>query len=202
MASGLLPRQKWRAGEEPYTATPFTEVSEEVWGEVATRRAALAAWRARAAKQVGVQRQPVPAGTGVNGSNFRGYSAALGPLKIKQHVIAASHNFQLKAECAIDPDTEDDYVNESAINGDDDPSDWEDSMEHSGKSSIDDMFFQRVESKARVSTRLSSLSCLPRMSARRTSATHLPTLPQPSPDCAQGPVTQFCVPLIISARAR
>ncbi|KAH8715472.1 Uncharacterized protein HC256_004291 [Beauveria bassiana] len=76
---------------------------------------------------------------------------ALGPLKIKQHVIATSHNSQLKAECAIDPDTEDDYVNESAINDDDDPSDWEDSMEHSGKLSIDGMFFQRVESKALVS---------------------------------------------------
>ncbi|KAM0664358.1 hypothetical protein ACQRIU_006941 [Beauveria bassiana] len=74
-----------------------------------------------------------------------------GPLKIKQHVIAASHNSRLKAECAIDPDTEDDYVNESAINDGDDPSDWEDSMEHSGKLSIDDMFFQRVESKALVS---------------------------------------------------
>lgn len=43
-----------RAVVSTCTARPLTEGSEEVWGEVVTRRAALAAWRARAAKQVGV----------------------------------------------------------------------------------------------------------------------------------------------------
>ncbi|KAK8145312.1 hypothetical protein G3M48_004640 [Beauveria asiatica] len=85
---------------------------------------------------------------------------ALGPQKIKQPVIAASHNSQLKAECAMDSNTENDYVNESAIDDDDDPSDWEDCMEHSGKSSVDDMFFQRVESKANLVSRPSLITLM------------------------------------------
>ncbi|EWZ78772.1 hypothetical protein FOWG_17021 [Fusarium oxysporum f. sp. lycopersici MN25] len=47
---------------------------------------------------------------------------------------------------AVDSDTGD-YIDESAIDDDDDSSEWEASMEKSGKSSMDDMFFQRVDSK-------------------------------------------------------
>ncbi|KZL84052.1 duf1752 domain containing protein, partial [Colletotrichum incanum] len=48
---------------------------------------------------------------------------------------------------AIADDSETDYVDESAIDNDDD-SDWEDSIEDSNKSSIDETtFFQRVDSK-------------------------------------------------------
>ncbi|KAF5244002.1 hypothetical protein FANTH_7915 [Fusarium anthophilum] len=47
----------------------------------------------------------------------------------------------LTQEAAGDPDA-DDYIDESAIDDDDDSSDWEDSMEESGKSSMDDKFFQ------------------------------------------------------------
>ncbi|KAK2666743.1 Protein of unknown function DUF3295 [Fusarium oxysporum f. sp. vasinfectum] len=46
-------------------------------------------------------------------------------------------------EAAVDSDT-DDYIDESAIDDDDDSSDWEDSMEETGKSSMDDKFFQRT----------------------------------------------------------
>ncbi|KAJ4161671.1 uncharacterized protein LMH87_007697 [Akanthomyces muscarius] len=66
--------------------------------------------------------------------------------KIKQVIASTSRNSQLKAESAINSDTDDDYVDESAIDDDDDDSDWEDSAEESGESSVDDKFFQRVES--------------------------------------------------------
>ncbi|KAJ9413583.1 hypothetical protein QL093DRAFT_2107440 [Fusarium oxysporum] len=49
-------------------------------------------------------------------------------------------------QSAVDSDTGD-YIDESAIDDDDDSSEWEASMEKSGKSSMDDMFFQRVDSK-------------------------------------------------------
>ena len=59
---------------------------------------------------------------------------------------------------AIDSDSED-YVDESAIDDDDDSSDWEDSLEdNSGKSSVDDKFFQRVPSTANLTSRRSLIS--------------------------------------------
>ncbi|TQV98141.1 dsp1-1-like protein [Cordyceps javanica] len=82
------------------------------------------------------------------------------PQKMKQPVIPTSRNPQLEAESAIDSDTEDDYVDESAIDDDDDSSDWEDSMEDSGKSSVDDKFFQRVESKANLVSRPSLITLM------------------------------------------
>ncbi|KNB15859.1 hypothetical protein FOXG_21513 [Fusarium oxysporum f. sp. lycopersici 4287] len=42
-------------------------------------------------------------------------------------------------QSAVDSDTGD-YIDESAIDDDDDSSEWEASMEKSGKSSMDDMF--------------------------------------------------------------
>jgi len=55
------------------------------------------------------------------------------------------------APAVIDEDqseTEADYVDESAIDDDDDSSDWEDSLEDSGRASIDEkQYFQRVDSK-------------------------------------------------------
>jgi Protein of unknown function (DUF3295) len=62
---------------------------------------------------------------------------------------------------AVDSDTEADYVDESAIDDDDDSSDWEDSVEDSGKSSIDDKtFFQRVDSKANLTTQRSLITLM------------------------------------------
>ncbi|KAG5932096.1 hypothetical protein E4U53_001489 [Claviceps sorghi] len=63
-------------------------------------------------------------------------------------------------ESAIDSDTEAEYVDESAIDDDDDSSDWEDSVEDSGKSSVDDKFFQRVESKANLTSRPSLITLM------------------------------------------
>lgn len=80
--------------------------------------------------------------------------------KMRQAIMPTSRNSQLEAESAIDSDTDDDYVDESAIDDDDDSSDWEDSMEESGKSSVDEKFFQRVESKANLTSRPSLITLL------------------------------------------
>lgn len=61
-------------------------------------------------------------------------------------------------DAAADSDTE--YVDESAIDDDDDSSDWEDSVEDSGKSSVDDKFFQRVPSKANLTSRPSLITLM------------------------------------------
>ncbi|KAH7132819.1 hypothetical protein EDB81DRAFT_904941 [Dactylonectria macrodidyma] len=64
----------------------------------------------------------------------------------------------IEDEAAVDSDT--DYIDESAIDDDDDSSDWEDSIEDSGKSSMDDKFFQRVDSKANLTSRRSLITLM------------------------------------------
>ena len=54
-----------------------------------------------------------------------------------------------------------DYVDESAIDDDDDSSDWEDSVEDSGKSSVEDkVVFQRVDSKVNLTSRRSLITLM------------------------------------------
>ncbi|KAK0708180.1 DUF1752-domain-containing protein [Lasiosphaeris hirsuta] len=54
-----------------------------------------------------------------------------------------------------------DYVDESAIDDDDDSSDWEDSVEDSGKSSVEEKFnFQRVDSKVNLTSRRSLITLM------------------------------------------
>ena len=72
----------------------------------------------------------------------------------------------IESQSAVDSDTEADYVDESAIDDDDDSSDWEDSMEDSGKSSVDDKYFQRVDSKANLSSRRSLITLMLAQSER------------------------------------
>ncbi|KAH7461643.1 hypothetical protein FOMA001_g19053 [Fusarium oxysporum f. sp. matthiolae] len=62
-------------------------------------------------------------------------------------------------EATVDSDI-DDYIDESAIDDDDDSSDWEDSMEESGKSSMDGKFFQRVDSKPNLTSRRSLITLM------------------------------------------
>ncbi|KAF9770234.1 hypothetical protein IL306_012246, partial [Fusarium sp. DS 682] len=64
-------------------------------------------------------------------------------------------------EAAVDSDTND-YIDESAIDDDDDDdsSDWEDLMEEGGKSSLDDKFFQRVDSKPNLTSRRSLITLM------------------------------------------
>lgn len=64
----------------------------------------------------------------------------------------------IEDEAAVDSDT--DYIDESAIDDDDDSSDWEDSIEDSGKSSMDDKFFQRVDSKPNLTSRRSLITLM------------------------------------------
>ncbi|KAL7794481.1 hypothetical protein V8C37DRAFT_401229 [Trichoderma ceciliae] len=66
----------------------------------------------------------------------------------------------IDAESAIDSDTEGEYIDESAIDDDDDSSDWEDSIDESGKPSVDEKFFQRVESKANLTSRPSLITLM------------------------------------------
>ncbi|CAH0052772.1 unnamed protein product [Clonostachys solani] len=61
---------------------------------------------------------------------------------------------------AIDSDSEGDYIDESAIDDEDDSSDWEDSIEDSGKSSVDDKYFQRVDSKVNLTSRRSLITLM------------------------------------------
>lgn len=60
---------------------------------------------------------------------------------------------------AIESDS-DDYIDESAIDDDDDSSDWEDSIEDSGKSSVDDKYFQRVDSNVNLTSRRSLITLM------------------------------------------
>ncbi|CAJ2505342.1 Uu.00g127360.m01.CDS01 [Anthostomella pinea] len=58
-------------------------------------------------------------------------------------------------------DQSDSYMDESAIDDDEDDSEWEDSIEESGKSSVDDpMTFKRVPSKTNLTSRRSLISLM------------------------------------------
>ncbi|KAH6610578.1 hypothetical protein Trco_000598 [Trichoderma cornu-damae] len=70
----------------------------------------------------------------------------------------ATHH--IDAESAVDSDTEGEYIDESAIDDDDDSSDWEDSIDESGKPSVDEKFFQRVESKVNLTSRPSLITLM------------------------------------------
>ncbi|KAG7403418.1 Uncharacterized protein Forpe1208_v016567 [Fusarium oxysporum f. sp. rapae] len=92
-------------------------------------------------------------------------------------------------EAVVDSDT-DDYIDKSAIDDDNDSSDWEDSMEESGQSSMDDKFFQRVDSKLNLTSRRSLITL---MLAQNDCARHLgnnasqSTSAIPRPRMANGP---------------
>ncbi|KAF4119450.1 Protein of unknown function (DUF3295) [Geosmithia morbida] len=67
----------------------------------------------------------------------------------------------MEPDSAIESDSEGDYIDESAIDDDDDDSsDWEDSLEDSGKSSVDEKYFQRVDSKANLTSRRSLITLM------------------------------------------
>ncbi|KAI8223510.1 hypothetical protein K4K55_009978 [Colletotrichum sp. SAR 10_96] len=58
-------------------------------------------------------------------------------------------------------DSDTDYVDESAIDDEDDSSDWEDAIGDSNKSSIDEKtFFQRVDSKVKLTSRRSLITVM------------------------------------------
>ncbi|KAM0075222.1 hypothetical protein ACKRZS_012713 [Fusarium odoratissimum] len=83
-------------------------------------------------------------------------------LSARKKQVSFSNNAMTRTiddEAAVDSDT-DDYIDESAIDDDDDSSDWEDSMEESGKSSMDDKFLQRVDSKPNLTSRRSLITLM------------------------------------------
>ncbi|KAK1990885.1 DUF1752-domain-containing protein [Colletotrichum falcatum] len=72
---------------------------------------------------------------------------------------------------AIADDLETDCVDESAIDDDDDSSDWEDSIEDSNKSSIDEKtLFQRVDSKVNLTSRRSLITLMIEQNDRKSSS--------------------------------
>jgi len=74
-----------------------------------------------------------------------------------------------------------DYVDESAIDDDDDSSDWEDSVEDSGKSSVEDKFnFQRVDSKPDLTSRRSLITLMVEQNnrAQRLGSKSSPAIPR------------------------
>ncbi|KAH7161347.1 hypothetical protein EDB81DRAFT_342675 [Dactylonectria macrodidyma] len=85
-------------------------------------------------------------------------SSLLSPQKKQASFSTNVMTRTIEDEAAVDSDT--DYIDESAIDDDDDSSDWEDSIEDSGKSSMDDKFFQRVDSKANLTSRRSLITLM------------------------------------------
>lgn len=82
----------------------------------------------------------------------------------KQHKQASFSNHVTmyrpdEPDNAIESDS-DDYIDESAIDDEDDSSEWEDSIEDSGKSSVDDKYFQRVDSKVNLTSRRSLITLM------------------------------------------
>ncbi|KZL63378.1 duf1752 domain containing protein [Colletotrichum incanum] len=70
---------------------------------------------------------------------------------------------------AIVDDSETDYVDKSAIDDNDDSSDWEDSIEDSNKPSIDEKtFFQRVDFKVNLNSRRSLITLMIEQNDRST----------------------------------
>ncbi|EGY23422.1 uncharacterized protein VDAG_04860 [Verticillium dahliae VdLs.17] len=64
-------------------------------------------------------------------------------------------------DSAVADDSDTDYVDESAIDDDDGSSDWEDSIENSSRSSMDEKtLFQRVDSKVNLTSRRSLISVM------------------------------------------
>ncbi|KAG4282270.1 hypothetical protein FPRO04_13314 [Fusarium proliferatum] len=82
-------------------------------------------------------------------------------LSVKKKQVSFNKNVVKRTiddEAAVDSDT-DDYIDESAIDDDDDSSDWEDAG-GSGKSSMDDKFFQRVDSMPKLASRKSLITLM------------------------------------------
>ncbi|KAI9702853.1 MAG: hypothetical protein M1836_008067 [Candelina mexicana] len=72
-----------------------------------------------------------------------------------------------------DDEDDEDVVSESAIDDDDDSSDWEDSVTESGQSSVQEKpIFQRVDSKANLTSRRSLLTNLLHQSQRAAALTN------------------------------
>ncbi|KAJ4227180.1 hypothetical protein NW759_004549 [Fusarium solani] len=85
-------------------------------------------------------------------------SSLLSPRKKQTSFSSNVMTRTIDDEAAVDSDT--DYIDESAIDDDEDSSDWEDSMEESNKSSMDDKFFQRVDSKPNLTSRRSLITLM------------------------------------------
>jgi hypothetical protein len=98
------------------------------------------------------------------GSNQTSLLSAQATGLTKQHQRAAFDSHATlygldEPDNAVESDS-DDYIDESAIDGDDDSSDWEDSIEDSGQSSVDNKYFQRVESNINLTSRPSLITLM------------------------------------------
>ncbi|KAI1387471.1 DUF1752-domain-containing protein [Hypoxylon trugodes] len=89
------------------------------------------------------------------------HSSRQGPMLNAQKKQTSFHN-QVSTRLIQTPsDQSDSYMDESAIDDDDEDSEWEDSIEESGKSSVDDaVTFKRVPSKANLTSQRSLISLM------------------------------------------
>ncbi|KAH7111613.1 hypothetical protein EDB81DRAFT_359600 [Dactylonectria macrodidyma] len=84
-------------------------------------------------------------------------SSLLSPRKKQASSSTSVMTRTIEDEATVVSDTDD--IDERAIDDDDD-SDWEDSIEDSGKSSMDDKFSQRVDSKANLTSQQSLITLM------------------------------------------
>ncbi|KAH8887683.1 DUF1752-domain-containing protein [Thozetella sp. PMI_491] len=120
------------------------------------------------------RKQPVPqikkmfqiGGSSGDDSSLKSALGSASPAKLGAPRKTASFSQQPVTQTyqdtsAVDDDqSETDYVDESAIDDDDDSSDWEDSMEDSGKSSMEEINFKRVDSTANLTSRRSLITLM------------------------------------------
>ncbi|CAH0034956.1 unnamed protein product [Clonostachys rhizophaga] len=97
-----------------------------------------------------------PSPTGKNVLSLQTSSIQKKQAPFSDHVIMHT----VDPDNAIDSDSKSDHIDESAIDDEDDSSDWEDSIEDSGKSSVDDKYFQRVDSKVNLTSRRSLITLM------------------------------------------
>jgi hypothetical protein len=87
-----------------------------------------------------------------------------GLLNVQKKQASFSNRVNIRTidnEAAVADDSETDYVDGSAIDDDDNSSDWEDSIEDSNKSSINEKtYFKRVDSKANLTSRPSLITLM------------------------------------------
>ncbi|KAJ0360314.1 hypothetical protein COL26b_014109 [Colletotrichum chrysophilum] len=89
---------------------------------------------------------------------------------------AASENPKDATNGTSSDNSDTDYVDESAIDDEDDSSDWEDAIEDSNKSSIDEKtFFQRVDSKVNLISRGSLITLMIEQQRERGRAGNVPS---------------------------
>ncbi|CZT53539.1 uncharacterized protein RSE6_15196 [Rhynchosporium secalis] len=92
---------------------------------------------------------------------------------LKKHTFLKEDQMNVKEEQAFGGDvfeTEEGEIDESAVDDDDEPSDWEDLVDDSREARTDEKIFQRVDAKSRLISRQSLITLLLQGQLRNTNA--------------------------------